>query len=635
MNRLPFFLVVLFCTSFSLEVKSQLVPLGNSCFSTSGLYVDAFDAIAGNPSTEDSLLAFSRNNGMNYLLFYGLNRIMGNAVLENQTAQFIKKAKNEYGIHKVSAVMETALDVETYVQFNQARPVDERFDVFTLEFEFWSSNLSGLGYCDYLTEYENCDRASAFDFFIKQIQRIEEFTSPINVESEVYIGWPTEAEAITIADNVDRVLVHFYRTTDVDIINYGQDRIINLSKSSKGVKVAPIFSSEGPGNTDDIPFMGEWLTTHPIDQAFNTWASGFEALDFTTKDNLDVIGNVWFVYGRFDQSNISHITGGPLNQEVCLGDDITLTVTSSSMQTQYYWLKDNECLKDGTSISGATTATLSIQDLNSNDLGAYRCRIISYDESNPSSFSTQEAEVSLSATCTDSQLSYLEDPISVPGVVECELYDFGGENVSYHDVNPARESENKTFRADDGVDLQDNNEDDGYHVSYFVSTEWLEYSIDISTIEDLQMTARVAIGIQDTSMFHLELDGVDITGPIQAFPSGGWESWVLVDLGVLKPTLGEKVLRLVLDDGNANFDKLEFSLVTAGTENESIKALYFYPNPSSGSVYVNQNISGLVVNEMGEEVLVLKNTNVIDLSNLVNGVYFLRAEGTYHKLLKQ
>lgn len=380
--------------------------------------------------------------------------------------------------------------------------------------------------------------------------------------------------------------------------------------------------------------MGDWLITHPIDQAFNSWASGYGALDFSTKNNLEVMGNVWFVYGRFDQSSTSHITSDPLSQDVCFGENVTLTARSSSTQTQYYWLKDNECLEDGGSISGVTSATLSIQNLDSNDIGTYRCRIISYDESNPSSYSTQEAEVSLSTTCVSDQHPFLGDPIVVPGIVECEFYDFGGENISYHDVNAVRESENVLFRPNDGVDLNDNNEDDGYHVSYFVNTEWLEYSIDIITTADLQLTAQVAIGIQDTCTFHLELDGVDVSGPIQAFPSGGWENWESVDMGVLKPTMGEQLVRLVLDNGNANFDKLEFYLVTSQSENEPNEVLNLYPNPSRGVIRVNRSISGQVLNGLGEEVLILKNTNVLDVSKLVDGVYLLRTEGTYHKLVK-
>ncbi|KMQ49880.1 hypothetical protein CHISP_3233 [Chitinispirillum alkaliphilum] len=191
--------------------------------------------------------------------------------------------------------------------------------MFNLEFEFWSHDLDGLGYCYYLSEYGECNRENAFAFYIEQLNILRAAAHPINVETEIHIGWITETEAAQIANAVDRVLVHYYRQNDYDIVNYGIDRLIDLAGAGGNIRVAPIFSSEGTDNTDDLPFMGDWLFTHPVDQAFESWYNQYSTLAGQWKENINILGAVWFTYGRFNQNHPNHITLQPDNQTVSKG----------------------------------------------------------------------------------------------------------------------------------------------------------------------------------------------------------------------------------------------------------------------------------------------------------------------------
>ena len=56
---------------------------------------------------------------------------------------------------------------------------------------------------------------------------------------------------------------------------------------------------------------------------------------------------------------------------------------------------------------------------------------------------------------------------------------------------------------------------------------------------------------------HLELDGVDITGPITAPGTGGWQNWVTVTVPDVVLNGGVQTLRLAIDSGEFNVNKIE------------------------------------------------------------------------------
>jgi hypothetical protein len=74
------------------------------------------------------------------------------------------------------------------------------------------------------------------------------------------------------------------------------------------------------------------------------------------------------------------------------------------------------------------------------------------------------------------------------------------------------------------------------------------------------------------------------------------------------------VFNLKINTQNSSIEKSEI-------ENE----LRVYPNPNSGSVLqINQTISGVVLDVLGNEVLSIDNSNTINIEELKSGVYFIR-----------
>lgn len=367
--------------------------VGGDCNAINGMYVSLGQgqagALLGDTAQENTLLKFSRDNGINYFIFYDLNGLVANSTRATQLASLISRARNQYGIQQVGAALGTTTGANNIVAYNNAHATNERIDVLNLESEFWNE----------------ADRATALNNVINILDSFRSLAQANNMETEYYIGWLNDAtEGARIGNAVDRVLVHFYRKDDVGIINYGIERLQYLASASRKVRIAPIFSNEGPTNTGDPTsyFMGPWLDTHPNDQAFKTWMAGYNAINASWKSNIEVMGGTWFLYNYFPSvysGKPNHITSNPVSQTACTGDTKTFTVASSATTKNYCWMKDNKCLADGGNISGSKTASLTVSNITSADYGNYIARVISYDSGNPTSFASTTASLTAATSC--------------------------------------------------------------------------------------------------------------------------------------------------------------------------------------------------------------------------------------------
>jgi hypothetical protein len=264
-----------------------------------GLYVDDFSSILGDESREDSLLQFAQEHQINYLCLYELHRVhsdlnLGDSVSAQPLADFIGKARGQYGILQVGASVENAsFMMSTILPFNAYRTDSlQQFNVLNLEFEFWNSAVdSGGYYCEtYLRDQElECSTSGAFEFYLQQLQTLDSMGEVQELISETYIGWPDSSQLVQIAQNTDRILVHSYRTDDSDLYAYQRSRLRFLSEGLSGVKVLPIFSAESE-------FMGPWLVSHSENLAFESFWNDFEGETEGWIEGINLQGYIWFAY---------------------------------------------------------------------------------------------------------------------------------------------------------------------------------------------------------------------------------------------------------------------------------------------------------------------------------------------------
>ncbi len=145
----------------------------------------------------------------------------------------------------------------------------------------------------------------------------------------------------------------------------------------------------------------------------------------------------------------------------------------------------------------------------------------------------------------------------IPGRIEAENYDIGGEGVSYSDMDALNKG---GFYRNDRVDIVALDSADtakGYAIGYTLSGEWLEYTVDVLEDAAYKMTARIASG-SDNSSFLLSLDGKAITDTIKVPNTGNWSDYSIIDIASGELSSGLHVLRLEITSSYANIDWLEF-----------------------------------------------------------------------------
>lgn len=143
-------------------------------------------------------------------------------------------------------------------------------------------------------------------------------------------------------------------------------------------------------------------------------------------------------------------------------------------------------------------------------------------------------------------------------VIEAENFDSGGEGVAYHDSTP--ENEPGAYRSE-GVDVEASSvTSNGHDVGWVTPGEWLEYTINVSRASTFVVDIRYASDGPGGTI-HLEVDGVDASGPIELPSTGGWQTWRTVRVPEVSMEAGVRVLRLSFDEEGAdgwlaNFDRM-------------------------------------------------------------------------------
>jgi hypothetical protein len=154
----------------------------------------------------------------------------------------------------------------------------------------------------------------------------------------------------------------------------------------------------------------------------------------------------------------------------------------------------------------------------------------------------------------------------VPGLIQAEDFDNGGEGVAYHDLTTANEG--GSYRTTTGVDIEATTDTGGgYNVGWALAGEWLKYTVNVAAAGTYTLDLRVASnGAGGT--FHVESNGVNKTGTLSVPNTGAWQTWTTISVPV-QLSAGQQVLRLAFDtlgiNGyTGNFNWLKLTAVSSG-----------------------------------------------------------------------
>jgi hypothetical protein len=147
---------------------------------------------------------------------------------------------------------------------------------------------------------------------------------------------------------------------------------------------------------------------------------------------------------------------------------------------------------------------------------------------------------------------------TIPGKIEAEDFDTGGEGVAYHDLDASNTL--GQYRTTESVDIEGcTDTNGGYDVGETHTSEWLEYTVNVSKAGVYTFQARVATTASGKAL-HAELDGQNITGTVSIPNTGGWQTWTTVSVTTPVLTAGRKVLRVYMESDQFNLNWVNFAL---------------------------------------------------------------------------
>ncbi|MDD5688265.1 MAG: carbohydrate-binding protein [Elusimicrobia bacterium] len=204
-------------------------------------------------------------------------------------------------------------------------------------------------------------------------------------------------------------------------------------------------------------------------------------------------------------------------------------------------------------------------------------------------------------------------PFQIPGKIELEDYDTGGEETSYHDTTTGNSG--NAYRTTEAVDVETcSDAGGGYSVGWAVAGEWLKYTTTVKKTGTYTVEVRVAYG-GTGGIFHIEFDDIDKTGPMAVPDTGGWQNWQTIKKTGVSLTAGKHVMKLALDtNGNEAIGNFNYINIISGGQ----------PNITSDIISNdNSKISSSKNNQFFHEGAIFPNPNLAP----INPPYIISGRG--------
>ena len=283
---------------------------------------------------------------------------------------------------------------------------------------------------------------------------------------------------------------------------------------------------------------------------------------------------------------------------VTVGDSTVINVTASSKTTTIANVKvyANDLL-----IGTLTEAPYSLVYYPS-EKGSYTINAIATDADGKSKSSTNKT-----LKVNGKRLPY-KTTIAVPGIIQAENFDKGGEGFTFHDSDSNDEGDANYRTDNEGLDLVKGNS--GTAIGYTAKGEWTEYSVNVTEPGQYEFKATCSNGSSSNGGFTINLvKGSSVTkiATVTVTPTGGWGTYKVMTGKLLKNLAeGEQILRFTITDANCNIDKVEL-ICTLNTGIDEMPVEKTYVNRRQvvynlSGQQVDDNYKGIVIKN-GKKIL--------------------------------
>ena len=296
---------------------------------------------------------------------------------------------------------------------------------------------------------------------------------------------------------------------------------------------------------------------------------------------------------------------------VSVGDPVTIDVTASLPSTSTASIAEVKVYANDLLIGTLTEAPYTLEYVPA-ARGTYTITAIATDTEGKENKSTTQKALKVKGL----RSPYAGTPISLPGTVEAENFDKGGEEVTYHDSNTDAEGDGNSYRSDHGgVDIKKVS-GVGHTIGFTHTGEWLEYTVNVEKAGIYEYDAYVSSGTTGSSFkMSIETDeaskALSETIYVPQTGDGNWNNYVPVHgRTLISLAEGEHVLRINVTGDSGDIDKVVFNHIevnngisfsvksnpTAATvnENATLLATTTATNLKSVRFYVNDCLIGTV-----------------------------------------
>lgn len=207
------------------------------------------------------------------------------------------------------------------------------------------------------------------------------------------------------------------------------------------------------------------------------------------------------------------------------------------------------------------------------------------------------------------RLPYSTNPVSLPGVIQAENFDKGGEGMTFHDSDTNREGDTQYRTDGEGVDFVKGN--GGTCIGYTAANEWLEYSVNVTEPGKYTYEATVSSGTTGSGFNIGLVNGGSVTTLASvSVPQTGnsdWGSYKVVT-GTLSRDLaaGNQILRITITGASCNIDKIEFKCA------ESAGLDYLILDDKSPALKPMFNVAGQRVNSQYKGVVIQNGKKIVN-----------------------
>ena len=243
-------------------------------------------------------------------------------------------------------------------------------------------------------------------------------------------------------------------------------------------------------------------------------------------------------------------TGVSLSLSPTIGEaPATVTLTAKATLPEGTNLKSIEFYQGNNLIETVTSEPfeVTVEDL---EIGKYEFSVVMTDSKGKSYTAKKSFEVKAP------QSPYKGVASVLPGAVEMENYDEGGEGMAFHDSD--EKNEGKDYR-DDGVDIEEFSTGE-YAIGWTKAGEWAEYTLEVKYDDEYTWTAYAASG-SDGSSFKLYIDDKAISEAISVKNSGDWKTFREYTGKTGEIEKGKHILKVSIEADYVNIDKVEFKAV--------------------------------------------------------------------------